>query len=60
MLQAGDEMCRTQSGNNNTYCQDSEVSWLDWELDPSQGGPIIGVVLYTARILSERYDTSVP
>jgi len=31
MLLAGDEMGRTQQGNNNAYCQDNEVSWLDWE-----------------------------
>ncbi|MBV9191157.1 MAG: glycogen debranching protein GlgX [Betaproteobacteria bacterium] len=31
MLTAGDELGRTQQGNNNAYCQDSEVSWLDWE-----------------------------
>jgi len=30
MLQAGDEMGRTQGGNNNAYCQDNAVSWLDW------------------------------
>ncbi|MCA1823877.1 MAG: glycogen debranching protein GlgX, partial [Frankia sp.] len=30
MLLGGDEMGRTQSGNNNGYCQDSEVSWYDW------------------------------
>ncbi len=30
MLLAGDEMGRTQLGNNNAYCQDNEVSWLDW------------------------------
>ncbi|HYO91132.1 MAG TPA: glycogen debranching protein GlgX [Pyrinomonadaceae bacterium] len=33
MLQAGDETGRTQHGNNNAYCQDNEISWLDWELD---------------------------
>lgn len=32
MLVAGDEMGRTQSGNNNAYCQDNEVSWVKWEL----------------------------
>ena len=32
MLQMGDEMRRTQHGNNNAYCQDNEVSWLDWRL----------------------------
>jgi isoamylase len=32
MLQAGDEFARTQSGNNNAYCQDNEISWVDWRL----------------------------
>ena len=32
MLQMGDEMRRTQHGNNNAYCQDNDVSWLDWSL----------------------------
>ncbi|HYB18258.1 MAG TPA: glycogen debranching protein GlgX [Streptosporangiaceae bacterium] len=32
MLLAGDEMGRTQAGNNNAYCQDNELSWLDWSL----------------------------
>jgi glycogen operon protein len=31
MLAAGDELGRTQGGNNNAYCQDNEVSWLDWK-----------------------------
>jgi glycogen operon protein len=31
MLLAGDEFGRTQKGNNNPYCQDNEISWLDWE-----------------------------
>jgi glycogen operon protein len=30
MLVAGDEIGRTQKGNNNAYCQDNEISWLDW------------------------------
>ena len=30
MLQAGDEFARTQQGNNNAYCQDNEIGWLDW------------------------------
>ncbi|MGH3327051.1 MAG: glycogen debranching protein GlgX [Streptomycetales bacterium] len=34
MLVAGDEMGRTQRGNNNAYCQDSVISWLDWQPDP--------------------------
>jgi glycogen operon protein len=32
MLLAGDELGRTQRGNNNAYCQDNEISWLDWSL----------------------------
>ncbi len=31
MISAGDELGRTQGGNNNAYCQDNEVSWLNWE-----------------------------
>jgi isoamylase len=33
MLLAGDELGRTQRGNNNAYCQDNELSWIDWNLD---------------------------
>jgi isoamylase len=33
MLLAGDEFGRTQQGNNNAYCQDNEVSWIDWNVD---------------------------
>ncbi len=33
MLLAGDEINRTQRGNNNAYCQDNEISWVDWALD---------------------------
>jgi len=33
MLLAGDEIGRTQRGNNNAYCQDNEISWVDWALD---------------------------
>jgi glycogen operon protein len=32
MFVAGDEVRRTQSGNNNAYCQDNEISWFDWRL----------------------------
>ncbi|HCZ15518.1 MAG TPA: glycogen debranching enzyme GlgX [Candidatus Accumulibacter sp.] len=35
MLLAGDEMGRTQGGNNNAYCQDNEISWLNWDLSES-------------------------
>lgn len=33
MLLAGDEIGRTQQGNNNAYCQDNAISWIDWNLD---------------------------
>jgi isoamylase len=37
MILAGDEFGRTQKGNNNAYCQDNEISWLDWQgIDPDQ------------------------
>ena len=32
MLVAGDEISRSQNGNNNAYCQDNELSWLNWEM----------------------------
>src|SRR5581483_2819838 len=32
MLLAGDEVLRTQQGNNNAWCQDNEVSWVNWDL----------------------------
>jgi glycogen operon protein len=33
MMLAGDEFGRTQQGNNNAYCQDNEISWLNWNID---------------------------
>ena len=36
MLLAGDELARTQNGNNNAYCQDNEVSWMSWDVEPWQ------------------------
>jgi glycogen operon protein len=36
MLCAGDEIGRTQGGNNNGYCHDDEISWLDWNLDDTR------------------------
>lgn len=37
MLLAGDEVLRTQRGNNNAWCQDNEVSWFDWRLTETNG-----------------------
>ncbi len=36
MLSHGDEIGRTQQGNNNAYCQDNELTWMDWELGAEQ------------------------
>ena len=36
MLRGGDEVGQSQRGNNNAYCQDNEISWLDWQLGPQQ------------------------
>jgi glycogen operon protein len=36
MLLGGDEISRTQNGNNNAYCQDNEISWFDWNLNEDQ------------------------
>jgi glycogen operon protein len=36
MLLGGDELGRTQNGNNNAYCQDNEISWFDWTRDEKQ------------------------
>ncbi|MCI1673766.1 MAG: glycogen debranching protein GlgX [Bifidobacterium tibiigranuli] len=36
MISGGDEVARTQQGNNNAYCQDNEISWTDWDLDESR------------------------
>ncbi len=35
MITMGDELWRTQGGNNNAYCQDNEISWLDWPQSPA-------------------------
>ncbi|WP_442805830.1 glycogen debranching protein GlgX [Streptomyces sp. NBC_01341] len=53
MLVAGDEMGRTQGGNNNAYCQDNEVSWLDWSL--LERPEWRQLTELTARVLSLRH-----
>jgi len=50
MLLAGDELRNSQQGNNNAYCQDNELSWLDWELD-ERGRSLQG---FTRRLISVR------
>jgi len=55
MLQAGDEMGRTQGGNNNAYCQDNAVSWLDWHQASPWPDPE-----WTASILALRRELKDP
>ncbi|MCZ7457867.1 glycogen debranching protein GlgX [Streptomyces sp. WMMC940] len=52
MLVSGDEMGRTQGGNNNAYCQDNEIGWLDWSL-LGRPGPD-GLLALTSRLLALR------
>jgi glycogen operon protein len=51
MILMGDEMRRTQGGNNNAYCQDNETSWLDWTLLKKHADVYRFVKLLTARRL---------
>ena len=48
MLLGGDEMGRTQNGNNNAYCQDNELTWFDW------AGADTGLLDYTKRLIAFR------
>jgi isoamylase len=51
MLLAGDEMGRTQGGNNNAYCQDNELSWVDWTLDDRRRR----LLEFTRRLIAVRH-----
>jgi glycogen operon protein len=52
MICGGDEICRTQRGNNNAYCQDNDVSWLDWNLSAAQKD----FLEFTRRMIRLRQD----
>jgi isoamylase len=52
MLLAGDEFGQTQRGNNNTYCQDNELTWLDWSLLDSEAGQQL--FDFTAQLIALR------
>ncbi|KQX69644.1 glycogen debranching protein [Angustibacter sp. Root456] len=52
MLAAGDELGRTQHGNNNAYNRDDEVSWLDWDLQPWQHD-LLATTTYLLRVRRE-------
>jgi isoamylase len=49
MLLAGDELGRTQGGNNNAYCQDNEINWLDWNVG-ERGSGLIRFVQRLAKL----------
>ena len=52
MIQAGDELARSQQGNNNAYCQDNQLSWLAW---PGAGGDgATGLATFVASLLALR------
>ncbi|MFJ9968497.1 glycogen debranching protein GlgX [Streptomyces avermitilis] len=53
MLVAGDELGRTQRGNNNAYCQDNEISWVDWGLLEEPGWRALRDL--TARLIALRH-----
>ncbi|HXA21852.1 MAG TPA: glycogen debranching protein GlgX [Acetobacteraceae bacterium] len=54
MLLAGDEFGRTQRGNNNAYCQDNEISWLDWRMFTAPAGAAL--IAYVARLAAIRRE----
>jgi glycogen operon protein len=57
MLLAGDEFGRTQRGNNNAYCQDNEISWIDWSLADSAPGQVL--TGYVTRLIALRRQHAV-
>jgi len=57
MLLMGDEARRSQSGNNNAYCQDNETSWFDWNLVRQQTGLYRFVELLAARRALRKMDS---
>ena len=52
MLSMGDEIGRTQKGNNNAYCQDNEISWMNWDLHDAQQK----LLDFTSRLIQLRKD----
>lgn len=52
MICGGDEIGRTQQGNNNPYCQDNELSWFDWELDARRRA----LLAFTRRLVQIRRE----
>ncbi|MDB5842247.1 MAG: glgX [Herminiimonas sp.] len=54
MLLAGDEFGRTQNGNNNAYCQDNEISWVDWQAAATPAGQLL--TAYVGRLTALRHE----
>ncbi|MEA2523007.1 MAG: isoamylase [Thermomicrobiales bacterium] len=52
MICAGDELGRSQGGNNNAYCQDNEISWLDWTLEADRAA-LLAFVQLLAKVRAE-------
>ncbi|MGI4731659.1 MAG: glycogen debranching protein GlgX [Janthinobacterium lividum] len=52
LIVSGDEFGRTQGGNNNAYCQDDEISWLDWSLANSDAGK--SLLAFTTHLMALR------
>jgi isoamylase len=52
MLLHGDELGRTQGGNNNAYCQDNEITWIDWQLDDDSRA----LLEFTRRLIALRKE----
>lgn len=52
MICHGDEMGRTQAGNNNVYCQDNELSWVNWNLNATQQD----LLRFTRKVIKLRKD----
>ena len=52
MIAHGDELGRTQGGNNNAYCQDNEISWIDWDLDDTWRE----LLTFTSRVVALRRE----
>ncbi len=55
MLLAGDEIGRTQQGNNNAYCQDNEISWIDWNIAEADAGKELTAFVARLTALRRQY-----
>lgn len=53
MILAGDELGRTQNGNNNTYCQDNELNWINWRIEDENAKAL---QTFTRRLIKLRRD----